>query len=73
MKPKLKYDSKNVRGIITCETSSAANIENLLERFGYNNYKTIVENKQSTIVIVVRDKADFKRLNSFWKSGKQFI
>ena len=73
MKPKLKYDSKNVRGIITCETASAANIENLLERFGYNNYKTIVENKQSTITIVVRDKADFKRLNSFWKSGKQFI
>lgn len=73
MKPKLKYDSKNVKGLITCDTTVAAKVEEILGRCGYTKFNTIVEGSKSTVVVTVRDKADFKRLNSYWKSAKQFI
>ena len=73
MKPSLKYNKENNTAVIECDDTNSKNIQNLVNRFGYEVTNVSDISNTTKFYIKVQGKDDFNHLKSMWKSAKKFI
>lgn len=73
MKPSLKYYKENNTAVIECDNTNSKNIQNLVNRFGYEVTNVSDISNTTKFYIKVQGKEDFNQLKSKWKSAKKFI
>ena len=59
--------------MIECDDTNSKNIQNLVNRFGYEVTNVSDISNTTKFYIKVQGKDDFNQLKSKWKSAKKFI